>query len=106
MPEAARAPALIHAPGTCAHGKTHRRRIIQRSQTMVSGWLFRVEVIDCDRVLEEGVVASNHRDTGLGDEVSLAVGLDVIADGGSFGDVNVAIQDRFANSTVAADVHM
>src|ERR1035437_4902595 len=64
------------------------------------------EVIHSDRILEQRIVSGDYGDAAFGDEVTLAVGLGVVADGGALGNMHVAVEDRLANAATAADADM
>src|SRR5580692_1526889 len=61
------------------------------------------EIVDGYGVLEERVVASNHGNAAIGDEVTGAVGFGVVADGGAFGEMDVAVDDAAADAAMASD---
>src|SRR6202167_2538006 len=60
------------------------------------------EVIHRYRVLEERIVAGDDGDAAIGDEVAGAVGFGVVADGGAFGEMYVAIDDAAADAAMAS----
>src|ERR1700684_4278881 len=66
-------------------------------------YLLAGEVIHGDRIFKQRIVPRDHGDAAFGDEITLAVGLGVIADGCAFGDVHVPVEDGFANATTASD---
>ena len=75
-------------------------------ENLLAVYSFAREVIHRDRVFEEGVVARDDGDSGIGDEIFLAVGFRIVANGRAFRYVNVAIDDRATNTAVAANVYM
>src|SRR5271170_4149494 len=73
-------------------------RKIRRWQTLLAG-----EVVHRHRILEQRVVAGDDGDAAIGDEVARAVGFGVIADGGAFGEMDVAVDDAAADAAMASD---
>lgn len=65
--------------------------------------LFAGEVVDGDGVFEERVIAGDDGDAAFGDEIALAVGVGVEADGGAFGKMDITIDDGTADAAVASD---
>src|SRR5579872_319431 len=61
------------------------------------------EVIHRDRVFKQRIVARHDGDAAVGDEIAGAVGFGVVADGGAFGQVHIAVDDTAAQAAVAAD---
>src|ERR1700722_12160623 len=61
------------------------------------------EIVHSHRSLKQRIVAGDHGDAALGHEISLPVGFGVVADGGAFGDMHVAVEDGFANTATATD---
>src|ERR1700733_11528898 len=82
------------------HSKTFRMERQARTflRTLLAG-----EIVDRHGILEERVVAGNHGDAAIGHEVAGAVGLGVIADGGAFREMNVAVDDAAADAAMASD---
>src|ERR1700687_1273529 len=68
--------------------------------------LFAGEVVYRYRILEQGIVTSHHRDSALGHEVALAIGLSVISDRCAFRNVHVTINDGLANAAMPSHIHM
>src|SRR5690348_755617 len=64
--------------------------------------LLRGEVIHRHRILKQRVVAGDHGDAAVGDEITLAVSLGVVADYGTFGDMDIAVNDGTADAAVPA----
>src|ERR1700687_2002315 len=64
------------------------------------------KIVHSHRSLKQRIVAGDYGDAALGHEITLPVGLGVVADGGAFGDMDIAVEDRFANTATAphADV--
>src|SRR5271156_887080 len=60
------------------------------------------EVVHRHRVLKQRVIAGHDGDAAIGDEVAGAVGFGVVADGGAFGQVDVAIDDAAADAAMAS----
>src|ERR1035437_5455029 len=77
-----------------------------RSRTPTGPQLLAGEVVHGDRILEQRIVSGDYGDAAFGDEVTLAVGLGVVADGGALGNMHVAVEDRLANAATAADADM
>src|SRR5262249_33830322 len=69
-------------------------------------YLFGGEVVHGDGILEERIVSRHHGDSAFGHEVTLAVGVAVVADGRAFGDMDIAVNDGALNAAVASDVHV
>src|SRR4029077_15580801 len=60
------------------------------------------EVVHRYGILEQRVVAGDHGDAAVGDKVAGAVGFGVIADGGAFGEMYVAVDNAAADAAVAS----
>src|SRR5271165_1408144 len=69
-------------------------------------YLLRGEVIHRDRIFEQRIIPRHYRDATVGDEIAQAVGFGVEADGRSFRQMHIAINDRILNAAVAADADM
>src|SRR5271154_2451617 len=65
--------------------------------------LLRREVVHGHRILKERIIARDHGDAALGDEIALAVGLGVEAYGGALGQVHVAVDDGAADAAAASN---
>src|SRR6266853_6372492 len=58
------------------------------------------------RFLDHGLFAHDAYHAGLRDVITLAVGFEIVADFGAFGDRNVAIDNGIANVGMTSDVNM
>src|SRR5580658_9054537 len=61
------------------------------------------EIVDGYGILKKGIIAGYDCDTAIGDEVAGAVGYGVVADGGAFGEMDVAVDDAAADAAMAPD---
>src|ERR1700675_4133927 len=55
---------------------------------------------------DEGFLADDDDDAGIGDMEAAAVGFQVVADPGALGKTDVAVDDGAADARVAADIHV
>src|ERR1700730_12838410 len=85
-------PAALPPMAGVARSSARRREI-----ALLAG-----EVIHRDGVLKERVVAGDDGNPAIGDEVARAVGFGVVADGGAFREMNVAVDDAAADAAVAS----
>src|SRR6266436_8623619 len=58
------------------------------------------------RLLDHGLFAHDDDHSGLRDVITLAVGFEIVADFGPFGDGDVTVDDGIADVGMASDVHM
>src|SRR5579862_5318315 len=77
-----------------------------QSNQVRSKRLFAGEVVDGYGIFEERVVAGDDGDAAFGDEITLAVGLGVVADRGAFRNVHIAIENGFADAAAPADANV
>src|SRR5438034_2552096 len=78
--------------GKAQYRQTQHRRLLGR------------KVIDCHRIFEQRIIAGDHSDAAFGYEITLSVGLRVIANGCSFGDMHVAVENRAPDLTTTSHV--
>src|SRR5260370_14372558 len=58
------------------------------------------------RFFDEGFLADDDNNAGIGDVEAAAIGFEVVANLGALGEADVAVNDGTANARVAADVHV
>src|SRR5260370_16673525 len=63
----------------------------------------RGEVVHSDGILEQGIVAGDDDDAGVGNEVALTVGFGVVADIGAFREVNVPLANGAPDASAASE---
>src|SRR6266851_3648472 len=90
--------AVVAIAATKARIKTFLRRfstLLSKKQTLSGFGLF-----------DEGFLADDNDDAGIGDVEAAAVGFEVVADLGALGEADVAVDDCSADAGMAADVHV
>src|SRR5271166_6988304 len=68
--------------------------------------LFGREIVHCDGILEQRIVARDHGDSAVGDVILGAVSLGVVANDGPFGNIDVTVNDGFADASAPSDVNV